>query len=832
MTCGNLTFGRALTHFAKREIKEMGQTALDGVTVIELAQGVAGPYCGRLLAAHGARVIKIEPPEGDTARGLLPRRDGCAGPEASGLFAWLNMRKESVCLDVTVARDVEQLRDLISGADLVVDDAFYDVRAAQGLDIADLHRAYPHLSWEAITWFGQTGPYRNHPGSDGIISAMAGLANAVGEAGGAPMLASGYVPQIVAGVTGTIAALSALLGRRGNNPGRLIDLSIHEAALTFCEAGLITPAYFEDLPKSTRLGVNRFSPTFPMGVYPAKDGWIGVTALTPPQWIQLCDMLGTPELAERPEFFQGVDRLMAADEIEAVLCPQIAKWPTRALAEEGQRRRIPLTIVPTAQEALSMPEFEARGAFEDVKSQVPGTFKGPAIPFRLTGTPALRGGQAPALGEHTDAVLTETRSAVPPQVISDEPSGKPLAGYRILDLSMGWAGPLAARYCADMGAEVIKVEAPSRPDWWRGWEPTQEWVDSNGFEIATAFNAVNRNKSGITLDLTTPKGVALLKQLVAQSDALIENNSGAVMAKLGLEYETLKAIKPDLIMVSMPTFGLDHPWAHHRAYGSTVEQASGMPHFNGEAHWPPTHQHVALGDPVAGLNAATAMMLALMAREKTGKGQFVDLSQVECLLPLGAHGFIEHSLNQRPWPRQASRHTDHAPHGVFPSAGDDCWIAITVLSDQQWQALARVIGGTALEQEAQFTSAQGRKRHETELNEVLSTWTAERSAGEAVNLLHEAGVPAAPVVSVLDLLEDPHLVHRGTIQWKTRAFVGNKPHPGPAWLMDGERAPLERASPTLGQHNEEVLGTLLGLDTKALDALARQDIIGTRPLVK
>jgi crotonobetainyl-CoA:carnitine CoA-transferase CaiB-like acyl-CoA transferase len=809
----------------------MPQSALEGVSVIELAQGVAGPYTGRLLAAHGARVIKVEPPEGDAGRALLPRRDEGETIGASGLFAWLNMRKESVCLDLSLPGDVEQLRTLIASSDLVIDDAFYEIRAAQGLDPAELRKENPAMSWLAMTWFGQTGPYRDHPGSDGIISAQAGLANAVGIAGGAPMLSSGYVPQIVTGVTGAIGALSALLGRRSNNPGRLIDLSVHEAALTFCEAGLIAPAFFDDIPKSTRLGVNRFSPTFPMGVYPAKDGWIGLTALTPPQWVQLCDMLEVPDLAKRPEFFQGIDRLAAADEIEAVLCPQIAKWPARDLALEGQRRRIPVTLVPTAKEALSMAEFGDRGAFEEVTSDSLGTFKGPGIPYRLTGTPARRGGRAPGLGEHTKAVLAENRKPLGSNDISRTPSGKPLAGFRILDLSMGWAGPLAARYCADMGAEIIKVEAPRRPDWWRGWEPTQEWVDSNGFEVATAFNAVNRNKSGITLDLTTPRGLALLKELVAQSDALIENNSGAVMAKLGLEYETLKAIKPDLVMVSMPTFGLDHPWSHHRAYGSTVEQASGIPHFNGEESWPPTHQHVALGDPVAGLNAASAMMLALLAREATGEGQFVDLSQVECLLPLGAHGFIEQSLNDRAWPRQGSRHTVHAPHGVFPARGEDSWLAITVLNDNQWAAMAHLVGGPDLASDARFASAALRKKNEADLIRLISDWSQGRGVEETASILQDAGVPAAPVVSVMDLLEDPHLASRDLIQWRERAFIGNKPHPGPAFLMDGERAPLERPSPTLGEHTTEVLCGLLGLDNEALEELATQDIIGTRPLV-
>lgn len=808
----------------------MPTQALEGLTVIELAGGVAGPYCGRLLAAHGARVIKIEAPgKGDAARNLLPRKEDCG---TSGLFAWLNMRKESVALDPSKPDDAEHIRSLIATADLVIDDTLYETRAGQGLDPADLRKTSPELTWAAITWFGQTGPYRDRVGSDATITALAGLANGVGEAGGPPTLSSGHVPQIVAGVTATIGALAALLGRKSGLPGKMIDLGVYEAVLTFVEAGLVLPAWFDDIPRTSRLGVNRFSPTFPMGIYPARDGWLGITALTVPQWLQLCDMLGLDALAKRKEFYVGLERLAAADEIDEAFRPAIASWAIRDLVEEGQRRRIPLTIVPTAEEALTMTEFRERGAFEEVESGGAVTFEGPGIPFRLTGTPALRGGRAPGPGEHTTAVLGEERRAPDAKVSSASPAAKPLAGTRILDLSMGWAGPLAARYAADMGAEVIKIEAAQRPDWWRGWEPTQEWIESNGFEMATAFNAVNRNKRGITLDLTTERGITLLKELVAKSDVLIENNSGAVMARLGLEYKTLRAINPNLVMVSMPTFGLDHPWSHHRAYGSTVEQASGLPHFNGEEHWPPTHLHVAMGDPIAGLNASIALMLALMARHRTGTGQFVDLSQVECLLPLGAHGFIEQSLNGTPWPRLGSRHREHAPYGVFPSAGEDRWVALTVLNDDQWQRLASVVGGDALANDERFITATGRKHAEEELGALLSKWTGERTAAEAAATLQKLQVPASPVRSVLDILEDPHLVHRGIFQWTDRAFIGNKPHPAPAFLMDGARAPLERPSPTLGEHNEEVLTTLLGLDDVALGKLAEEGIIGTRPMIE
>ena len=199
-----------------------------------------------------------------------------------------------------------------------------------------------------------------------------------------------------------------------------------------------------------------------------------------------------------------------------------------------------------------------------------------------------------------------------------------LSDLRIVDLSMGWAGPLAARHLADMGAEVIKVEGCSRFDWWRSWEATQEWIDDNGAEKALPYLYANRNKLDITLDLETKQGRELLLQLISQSDGLIENFSGGTLPKLGLTYQEIRKANEQIVMLSMPAFGSDGPWAEFRAYGSTIEQSSGLPHLNGRPEDPPTMQHVALGDSIAGLNGAAAMLTALTHKQRTGEGQFIS----------------------------------------------------------------------------------------------------------------------------------------------------------------------------------------------------------------
>ena len=292
-----------------------------------------------------------------------------------------------------------------------------------------------------------------------------------------------------------------------------------------------------------------------------------------------------------------------------------------------------------------------------------------------------------------------------------------LAGVRVVDLSMGWAGPLAARHLADMGADVIKVEGCVRFDWWRGWEATQGWIDSHGAEKNPAFNMVNRNKREVTLDLSTPVGSDLLKRLVAISDVVVENYSAGVLPKLGLDYPVLSGINPALVMISMPAFGMDGPWSSYRAYGSTVEQASGLPHLAGESDYPPTMVHVALGDSVGGLNGAAALLTALYAKQRTGEGQHLDLSQSECLFPLGAQGILAQSVTGRSPPRLGNRSPRYAPYGVYRCVGEDEWITIAVQSEDEWAAFSAFSGIDG------FGDVADRLRRNDELDAAIANFT-------------------------------------------------------------------------------------------------------------
>lgn len=399
-----------------------------------------------------------------------------------------------------------------------------------------------------------------------------------------------------------------------------------------------------------------------------------------------------------------------------------------------------------------------------------------------------------------------------------------LQGCRIVDLSMGWAGPLATRHLADMGAEIIKVESCVRFDWFRGWESSQQWIDNNEAEKHEPFNALNRNKFDVTLDLSSQRGRDLLLRLVKISDAVIENYAGEVLPKLGLGFEVFKSVKPDIVMVSMPGFGSSGPWSKYRAYGSTTEQAAGLPHLSGHPEHPPTMVHIALGDAVAGLNGASAMLVALRHLKRTGEGQFVDLSHSECLLPLGAHGIAEQTMTGAPPPRLGNRSRYCAPHGVY-LCGDDRWLVIQVLSESQWQGLRSVLGDAV----ADFGDVEDRLMRSDDLDAAISKWCADQCAADVMDSLQSAGVPAAAVSASKELIADPHLQARRFWKILDRPHIGKHPNGvAPYRLQDG---PLEIGwpAPTLGQHNQEILGGLLGLSDAELADLERDGIIGNRP---
>jgi crotonobetainyl-CoA:carnitine CoA-transferase CaiB-like acyl-CoA transferase len=306
-----------------------------------------------------------------------------------------------------------------------------------------------------------------------------------------------------------------------------------------------------------------------------------------------------------------------------------------------------------------------------------------------------------------------------------------------------------------------------------------------------------------------------------------------VLPKLGLGYEVLSKIKPSLVMMSMSAFGNDSQFRDCRAYGSTLEQGSGVPSIMGEPDGPPTMQHTAFGDPVGGLNGASAVLTALIHARRTGQGQYIDLSQIECMIPFCAPWMILHSIDGKPPVRYGNAHPDHAPHGCFPCRGKDSWIAIAVTSDAMWPKLCAAIGCDELVRDSSLAHAAGRRARHEELCAAIARWTCTRDAEEAMHLLQQAGVAAAALRSPIEMLEDQQLVARGFVQHVEREYIGRHPEPSLPFRGDDGVIPIRFAAPTLGQFNAEVLMGDLGLSQAEYSELERSGIIGTEvPLIE
>ncbi|WP_375779656.1 CaiB/BaiF CoA transferase family protein [Bradyrhizobium sp. ma5] len=796
--------------------------ALSHLRIVEIGSAAATSYCARLFADFGADVQKIEPPAGDPLR----RAEPLTPQGHSAWFAFLNFNKSSVVLDQSDASATSRLHELIAGCDILLDGRGIDAANCPGIDLDAIKRNNPGLIHLDLTWFGDRGPYANFAATDSTIRALTGLVKLVGPEQGPPMHAPDFQTGILGGLWGFIAAASSVLGRMQDGRGRENHLSLFEASIAVTEYIMFEAFQRGDIMR--RIGVNRFWPTFPVGIYETKQGWLGVTTVTPAQWRAFCEMLGLTDLRDDPTLVMGVDRLQRVAEIEGKMLPKLKQRTAQEWFAEGLKRKIPIVPVPEIADLIADEEKRVRGAIVPITVGDETGFSAGTMQ-RLTGTPPLRGGRVPDLGEQ------QARRDAAPRVPAPKPAPTnrlPLEGVRVVDFSMGWAGPICTRTLADLGADVIKIEATQYPDWWRGVDRRPAYVLEQMYEKSVRYCIMNRNKRGITLDLTRPRGLALAKRLLADADLVVDNYSVEVLPKLGLGYEVLSKINPKLVMMSMSAFGAGSVHRDCRAYGSTLEQGSGLPSVVGDAGGPPVMSHTAFGDAVGGLNGAAAVLTALINARLTGQGQFIDLAQIECMMPFAAPWIVAHSIDGKQPAKYGNRHPDFVPHGCFRCDGEDNWIVVAVSDDAMWPRLARLLGREDWAADATLKTAASRRAIEAEIEAAITAWTSARDADEAMAALQAAGVASGVARLPIDLLDDPQLHARGFIQQVDRAFIGKHPQPSMPFREGDAPFAIRSVPPTLGEHNREILSGMLGLSDAELEELTREGIIGTEMLME
>ena len=418
-------------------------------------------------------------------------------------------------------------------------------------------------------------------------------------------------------------------------------------------------------------------------------------------------------------------------------------------------------------------------------------------------------------------------------------TGLPLEGVRSLELAEIWAGPYCGVLMGDLGAEVIKVESMQRIA--RG--PVRPPAGSAGYPDADPgerpwnrsanFNGLNRNKAGLTLDLGTPLGAKAFKELVSVSDVVVSNYAyGVLTEKFGLDYETLRRVKPDIVMLLMPGFGNTGPYRRYRSMGMTIDALSGHSALRGYPDQDlSTLSLVHHPDAVGGATAAFAVCAALHRRNRTGQGQFIDMSQSEAFIPHMGEAVLEYGMTGRQRERRGNRHPEMAPHGVYPCEGEDRWVAIAVRSDSEWRAACAAMDTPNLAEDPRFTRLDARLSNHDELGDAIARWTSGLDRYEAARRLQDAGVPAAPVLDCgADAYDDPHLQARDYFQQVTHPEAGTYLLSGPMWKLSGQDEPRHDPAPGLGEHNSYVLRDLLGVTDAAYAELEHELVIGDTPL--
>jgi len=758
----------------------MPSGGLTGVRVVELADSVAGQYCGKLLADFGAEVIKVEAP-GSGSRGR------------AALFAYLNTNKRSAVLDP------ERLQDLLGGADAVIED-----RSGSCAD------PYPHLVCCSITPFGVDAAAEfDNAKSINVFHASGWGYHTPSHADAAepPLQGPGhFLADYEAGLEAALCVASALFGRLHTGGGEFIDVSQHAVLVSRADCILGRFITGEVTANGKRSDYDQQGPaTF----FECADGFVYLYMTSRAHWLGVKALLGQAHWLDT--FDDDWLEFSVTPEKVAEFQQGFAAWvrglPKDTAAEQAQRLGVPLVPVNNPADLHDSPQYRHRGFFQDVAGVAY-----PTVPYLLSESPARITAAAPTLGQHTASVLDELATPRTPLIVRQSqlkaprhPRGGPLQGVRVVELTKVWAGPYAGKLLSMLGAEVIKVETAALPEEMRAFGGTD-------INHAPFFLSINPEILSVDLDIKASDGMARLRELIACSDIVVNNLRPGAMERQGLGYADLKSIKPDIISVSIKMWGNDGPLGHQTGYAPCFAALAGLASLVGYPGGPPRGASMRYGDSTVGAAAAYAAVVALLHREVSGEGQFVDVSAVEALSSMIGDCLLEQSLTGKTLGPNGNRHPDLCPHGCYPCA-DGGWIAVAVANDTEWQQFCVVLD--ARELAGRYPTATDRRAQCDALDAELAGLTRRYDAEELAHRLRAAGVPANKSAAAVDVISDQRLWDRGVYRFVSDHREGQRPVVGPSWQLARNPASIERGAPDLGEDNEYVLQQLLRAGARA-----------------
>ena len=795
---------------------------LEHLRVVDLTTEM-GALTVRMLTGFGAAVTRVEPPGGDALRSMPPLATGPGGTEVS--LYWLQMMagRETVALDLGQAAGREAFIALLANADVVVESQTRGLLGGLGLDYDDLRERFPRLIWTSISAFGRTGPLADYRGTDLIGMASGGLLSLCGDPDRAPLRPSveqGYAQVGLQALVGTMAAIHA---RTATGCGQLVDVSMQEAVAT-CLGNARLFYEFEGVVSKRAGGARAYGAHGSRLVYPCADGFVAFArtpdALRPLwEWMREAGMepgFDPEEWAKLPQSGPGTPGPDKAKEFEYGVAQFFAARGKMALYEEGQQRGIMICPASSPADLLVNAQLLHRQWFEEVFLEpLSRTVQMPGAPARFSATPWRRTGTARANGG-----ANPERAETAPVAAGSTDSRDVLRGLRVADFSWVGVGPLSTQVLAWLGAEVVRVESATRLDVFRTGGPQR-----GAYPDASAYWAnCNRDKMGMTLNLKHPRARDVALRLAARSDVLVESFTPGFMDSVGLSYEDVRAVNPNIVMMSCSMEGAGGPHALFRGFGLVLQATVGFTHFTSWPDRAPTGTGVAYTDWVATHVAAASALAALEHRRRTGEGQYIDLSQLEaCIWALDAE-LLRHTATGELRPPLGNRHERMSPHGVYPVDGDDRWIALASGSDEEWERLAGLTGDPSL-MKPEFATLAGRKTQEDRIDAALASWTRGQAGPDLAARLQAMGIAAYPVADMADVENDAQLRARGHY-WPTRhPVIGDVDWNGPSWHLSDTPLYPSQPAPTLGQHNGHVYRELLGFSDEEVAELVASGVM-------
>jgi len=757
---------------------------------------------GMILADLGADVIAIEPPGGNRARRRGPFADGSNEGDIEDSLVWQSYArgKRSLVLDLETDEGRAGLIDLARSADALIESADVGAMDALGLGYEALSAVNSGLIHVAITPFGSTGPKAGWAATDITVAAAAGPMIQSGDRDRPPLRVGLPQTALHAGAEAALGVLMGLHERKRSGLGQFVDVSAQAAYAQATQSGIIAAANNSGQFQRSAVGA-ALGPLEIRLFWPCKDGHVAITylfgaAIGPftdrlmqyaleegycdqetrdKDWLNYTNLILTGQ--------EPISEYLRCCDVVGALCADKTK---AELFQVAQERRLLIVPVSTMDDLDENEHLAARSYWRDVARNGQSVkFPGPFA--RLSETPIAYGRPAPTLGQHTDEVLAEVRQpAVLNRANAATPNLPPLSGIKMLDLMWVMAGPAGTRALCDFGVNTVRIESSTRIDTARTLQP---FIDDEATqpEGSSMFHNMNAGKQMMTVDPANPEGRELILDLVRWADVITESFTPRAMRGWNLTWETIHEVNPRAIMMSSCLMGQDGPLAEFAGFGNLAAAFAGFTPLCGWPDRSPAGPFGAYTDYVAPRFASAALLAALHERDRTGQGQYIDVSQMEAAIHFLTPAFLQYRLTGEKWLADGNNDPDMSPHGVFPSEGEDQWVAIVCRNDADRAALDQVLNGADLEE-----------------------WTAARSNEEAMHTLQAAGVPAHAVQDSAACFADPQLQHRNHFVELTHPTQGKSVVEGARIVFDRTPAGRPHVAPTMGADNDAVLRDLLG----------------------